>query len=151
MFVYQRLTTIVHDCWLTILLTLCQTYGNVTNRKNWLSLPKKTIIHKEEKHCVYCSSTDLVKNGKCPGGSQRWRCNSCKKGFRFDYRYNACKQGVREKIIEMPLNGSGVRDVGRVLKISRDTVCPVLKTENPVIYNHIYSSLLFELSSRLKA
>ena len=85
------------------------------------------MIHKEEKHCVYCSGADLVKNGKCPGGSQRWRCNSCKKGFRFDYRYNACKQGVREKIIEMPLNGSGVRDVGRVLKTSRDTVCPVLK------------------------
>jgi transposase-like protein len=27
----------------------------------------------------------------------------------------------------MTLNGSGVRDVGRVLKISKDTVCFVLK------------------------
>ncbi|MDR0613794.1 MAG: hypothetical protein LBG45_10075 [Dysgonamonadaceae bacterium] len=31
-------------------------------------------------------------------------------------------------MIEMTLNGSGVRDTGRVLKISKDTVCSVLKT-----------------------
>ena len=113
-------------------------FGNVTNRKNWFFLSPKTMVYKEEKHCVYCSSTDLVKNGKCPGGSQRWRCNSCKKGFRFDYRYNARKQGVREKIIEMTLNGSGVRDVGRVLKTSRDTVCPVLKknAKNEPLFSH---------------
>jgi transposase-like protein len=85
------------------------------------------MIHKEELRCLYCSSNDLVKNGKSPNGTQRWRCNGCKKCFQFDYRYNVYKPGVREKIIEMTLNSSGVRDIGRVLRISKDTVCSVLK------------------------
>jgi transposase-like protein len=69
----------------------------------------------------------LVKNGKSEHGTQKWRCNHCGKNFRKEYRYKACKIGVKEKIIEMTLNGSGVRDTGRVLKISKDTVCSVLK------------------------
>ncbi|MDR0613121.1 MAG: hypothetical protein LBG45_06530, partial [Dysgonamonadaceae bacterium] len=47
--------------------------------------------------------------------------------------------GTKEKIIEMTLNGSGVRDTGRVLKISRDTVCSVLKKNvrvNPYFITH---------------
>ena len=76
------------------------------------------MIHKEEMYCPYCMINDMVKNGKSANGTQRWRCNSCKKGFRFDYRYNACKQGVREKIIGMTLNSSGVRDIGRAILIS---------------------------------
>ena len=85
------------------------------------------MIHKEELYCPCCSSNDLVKNGRAPNGTQRWRCNACKKSFRFTCRYHTCKQGIKESIIEMTLNSSGVRDIGRVLKISKDTVCAVLK------------------------
>ena len=85
------------------------------------------MIHYLELFCVHCASKDLVKNGKSPNGTQRWRCNSCKRNFRLEYRYQACKPGVKEKIVEMTLNGSGVRDVGRVLGISKDTVCSDLK------------------------
>jgi transposase-like protein len=85
------------------------------------------MIHQKELHCPSCSSNDLVKNGKSPNGTQRWCCNQCKKSFRFAYRYNACKPGIKDTIIEMTLNGSGVRDIGRVLMISKDTVCFVLK------------------------
>ena len=85
------------------------------------------MIHKEELYCPGCSSKDLVKNGKAPNGTQRWRCNACEKSFRFTYCYNACKPGIKETIIKMTLNSSGVRDIGRVLKISKDTVCAVLK------------------------
>ena len=85
------------------------------------------MIHKEELHCPACTSNDLVKNGKSRNGTQRWCCNKCKKSFQFAYRYNACRQGIKEKIFEMTLNSSGVRDIGRVLKISKDTVCSVLK------------------------
>jgi len=95
------------------------------------------MIHKEDLKCFHCQSNDLVKNGKSPNGTQRWRCNQCKKSFRFDYRYNAYKQGVKEKIIEMTLNSSGVRDIGRVLKISKDTVCSELKKNaknEPLLY-----------------
>jgi transposase-like protein len=35
--------------------------------------------------------------------------------------------GIKEKIIELTLNSSGVRDIERTLKIHRDTVTSVLK------------------------
>lgn len=85
------------------------------------------MIHKIEKECPHCGSNDLVKNGKSSNGTQKWKCNGCKKNFRDIYRYNAWKVGVKDLIIEMTLNGSGVRDTGRVLKISKDTVCSTLK------------------------
>jgi transposase-like protein len=43
------------------------------------------------------------------------------------FRYNACKKEVKAKIIEMTLNSSGVRDIGRVFLISKDTVTSGLK------------------------
>ena len=87
----------------------------------------KKMIHSQEVQCSHCTSNDLVKNGKSENGTQRWRCNKCKKSFRLAYRYNARKQGMREKIIELTLNSSGVRDISRVLKVHRDTVTSVLK------------------------
>jgi transposase-like protein len=69
----------------------------------------------------------LIKQGKTGNGTQKWQCNICKKHFRIEYRYRTCQAGIKEKIIEMTLNSSGVRDIGRVLNISKDTVCSVLK------------------------
>ena len=85
------------------------------------------MIHHQEIQCPHCGGRDLRKNGKCTNGAQRYYCKLCKKQFRLDYRYNAYKKGVKEKITEMTLNGSGVRDIGLVLSISKDTVCAELK------------------------
>jgi transposase-like protein len=85
------------------------------------------MVHQRLIQCPHCAGTDLRKNGKCTNGTQRYFCKSCQKQFRLDYRYNACKQGIKEKIIEMALNSSGVRDIGRVLGISKDTVISVIK------------------------
>jgi len=85
------------------------------------------MIHTEDIHCPYCHGNNLQKNGKSITGEQRWHCNLCTKYFQREYRYNSHKQGVKEKIIEMTLNGSGVRDIGRVLKINKNTVVAVLK------------------------
>jgi len=43
------------------------------------------------------------------------------------YRYKACEPGVTEKIVEMAINSSGVRDTARVLKINKNTVINTLK------------------------
>ncbi len=96
------------------------------------------MVHQQSIHCPHCESIDLVKNGKSENGTQRWHCNECKKHFRLDYRYNACRKGVKEKIIEMTLNSSGVRDIGRVLSISKDTVTAVLKknAKNEPLLSH---------------
>jgi transposase-like protein len=85
------------------------------------------MVHYQIIHCPHCDGTDLQKNGKSPEGTQRFFCKACKKYFRLAYRYNACKKGVKEDIIDMTLNSSGVRDIGRVLRISKDTVTSVLK------------------------
>jgi transposase-like protein len=83
--------------------------------------------HSREIQCPHCESNDLVKQGFTGNGTQKWQCNSCKKHFRLNYRYNACKAGTKENIIELTLNSSGVRDIGRVLHINKNTVCAVLK------------------------
>ena len=50
-----------------------------------------------------------------------------KKTFQQKYRYNARKPGTKDQIIKLTLNGSDVRDISRVLKINKNTVCSVLK------------------------
>jgi len=85
------------------------------------------MVHYQIIHCSHCEGTDLQKNGKSLEGTQRWFCKGCKRYFRLEYRYNACKKETKAKIIEMTLNSSGVRDIGRVLQISKDTVTSVLK------------------------
>jgi len=78
-------------------------------------------------HCSHCDSSDLQKNGHSENGTQRWRCNGCRKSFQLSYRYNARKPGVKEQISELTLNSSGVRDIGRILRISNNTVVSELK------------------------
>lgn len=77
--------------------------------------------------CPHCRGTDLVKNGHSRNGTQRWRCNKCNKSFQMEFRYNAHKAGIKEKILEYTLNSSGVRDISRILQINKNTVIAVLK------------------------
>jgi len=83
--------------------------------------------HTQEIQCPYCESSELHKNGHSENGTQRWRCIDCRKSFQLFYTYNARKPGVKEQIVELTLNSSGVRDIGRILKISNNTVITELK------------------------
>ncbi len=47
--------------------------------------------------------------------------------FMKNYRYKACEPGMTEKIVEMAINSSGIRDTARVLKINKNTVINTLK------------------------
>ena len=82
--------------------------------------------------CPGCKCDNVVCNGKTKKGIQRYLCKneSCThRSFQLNYTYNACEPGMYEKIIDMAMNGSGVRDTGRVLGISKDTVTSVLKKQ----------------------
>ena len=82
--------------------------------------------------CPYCGSEDVVYNGKNSTGRQRCLCrnDACPhKTFQLEYKNNASKPGIKEKIVDMAMNGSGTRDTGRVLKISPNTVTSVLKKQ----------------------
>ena len=80
--------------------------------------------------CPDCSSTDVVQYGKQANGTQRYRCNNrdCPRTiFLLQYQDKGRLPAVKQQIIDMTLNGSGVRDIVRVLRVSSATVIDVLK------------------------
>jgi len=69
----------------------------------------------------------VYRHGKATDGTQRYRCTACRRTFQLQYRQNVHDPGVRDKITEMALNGSGIRDTARVLRSSPQTVMGELK------------------------
>jgi len=49
------------------------------------------------------------------------------------YRYKAYNPGIKEQIVEMAINGSGIRDTARVLKINKNTVISTLKKKRAAL------------------
>jgi transposase-like protein len=45
----------------------------------------------------------------------------------LNYRYRACQAGIKVQVVEMAINGSGIRDTARVLKINKNTIISTLK------------------------
>jgi insertion element IS1 protein InsB len=81
-------------------------------------------------HCPHCDSAQIVKRGKTRRGTQRYLCQNtaCITGsFLLDYRNRGCLPEVKQQIIDMSLNASGVRDTARSLHISPTTVLSELK------------------------
>lgn len=79
-------------------------------------------------HCPDCKSNRIRKHGKTSDGKQRYYCE-------LDYQQKAKITGVKEMIIDMTLNGSGIRDIGRVLKVSTTTVIKEIKKKR-ISYKH---------------
>ena len=101
--------------------------------------------------CPHCHSDDVGKGGKTSTGKQRYLCRNVacsSRTFILDYDYRGRQptvkeqiiviplplsaismicSTVKEQIIEMALNGSGIRDTSRVLGVSTDTVLSELK------------------------
>jgi transposase-like protein len=76
-------------------------------------------------HCPHCDSEQIVKRGKTRRGTQRYLCQNttCLTGsFLLHYRNRGCRPEVKQQIIDMSLNASGVRDTAR----SRCTSVPPL-------------------------
>lgn len=84
--------------------------------------------------CPRCGSDEIIKRGKTDAGSQRYWCRNaaCAQGsFLLEYRYQGSQPLVKRQIVDMALNGSGIRDTARVLGISKDTVLSSLKKSKP--------------------
>lgn len=80
--------------------------------------------------CPYCNSTEVVKMGFTEQNKQRYRCdnNKCKrKTFILDYKNKGYLPTIKDQIIDMSLNGSGVRDITRVLGVSIGLVINEIK------------------------
>ena len=85
-------------------------------------------------HCPYCHETDIVRHGKSPGGKQRYRCWQCLeedgRTFLLEYAYAGQSPAIKQQIVDMAMNASGIRDTARVLLISPTTVIKELKKKN---------------------
>ena len=77
--------------------------------------------------CTVCDSENVVKCGTQSNGKQRLKCKECGRTFQLDYTYNGARVETKFSIIKMSVNGSGIRDISRVLGISPNTVLDVLK------------------------
>ena len=80
--------------------------------------------------CPHCGSDDVSKNGTSQEGKKRYVCNNgdcSRRSFLQDYTYNGCRPEIKRSIIDMAINGSGIRDTARVLNISPSTVIEELK------------------------
>jgi len=71
----------------------------------------------------------VVKNGTTRNRKQKYLCRACCRQFIRDYSYQGCRSEVRQLIVPMTLNGSGVRDITRVLRVSINTVLKVIRAQ----------------------
>jgi transposase len=76
--------------------------------------------------CKYCESSDVVRYGT-QSGATRFKCKQCGRIFKSDYIYRAYEPDVKDQVVEMASNGSGIRDTARVLGIAKNTVISTLK------------------------
>lgn len=86
--------------------------------------------------CLHCHSDQVVKRGKTARGTQRYLCQNrecAADSFLLDYRNRGWLPEVKQLIIDMRLNASGVRDTARSLHISTDTVFSELKKKEPAL------------------
>ena len=80
--------------------------------------------------CPSCHSMAVIRAGKQSNGAQRYQCQNgqcARRIFLLQYQDRGRALEIRRQVVDMALNGSGIRDTARVLRISPTTVIAVLK------------------------
>ena len=80
--------------------------------------------------CPHCQSTAVIKAGKQANGAQRYQCQNeqcTRRIFLLQYQDRGRALEIRRQVVDMAINGSGIRDTARVLRISPTTVIAILK------------------------
>ena len=75
--------------------------------------------------CPHCQSEAVMRYGKTSNGKERFRCQQraeCGRTFVRRSAYPGWLPTVKQQIVEMTLNGSGIRDSVRVLHVGSNTV-----------------------------
>ena len=83
-----------------------------------------------EVQCPECGRCEVVRYGRQANGEQRYRCNNVtceRKIFLLQYHNTGYLPAVKQQMVDMALNGSGIRDTARVLGVSPMTVMSTLK------------------------
>ena len=80
--------------------------------------------------CPYCHSMAVIRAGKQSNGAQRYQCQNgqcARRIFLLQYQDRGRVPEIRRQVVDLALNGSGIRDTARVLRISPTTVIAMLK------------------------
>jgi insertion element IS1 protein InsB len=106
--------------------------------------------------CPYCQSTAVIKAGKQANGTQRYRCQNeqcTRRIFLLQYQDRGRIPEIRRQVVDMAINGSGIRDTARVLRISPTTVIAVLKKSRRAATRqpHVAASSSFTRRPRRRA
>ena len=75
--------------------------------------------------CPSCHETDVVKHGQTSDGKQRFygrKARCTRQTFLPEYVYQGRLPDVKPQIVEMTMNGRGIREIARVLPVSPTTV-----------------------------
>jgi insertion element IS1 protein InsB len=85
----------------------------------------------------------VIKKGFTAQSVQRYHCKNedCQCTFLLEYNNNGCKPGIENRIINMGMNGSGVRDTSRVLGVSINTVISTFKKKEPELQQLNHAAL----------
>jgi len=99
-----------------------------------LTSPDKSVRRKQMVYvpvqCPYCQSTEVIMAGNQANGTQRYRCQNgqcARRIFLLQYQDRGRVPEILRQVVDLALNGSGIRDTARVLRISPTTVIAVLK------------------------
>src|SRR5215475_6151196 len=77
--------------------------------------------------CPRCSSVSIVKNGKTAQRKQRYSRKDCRRQFIRDYTNLGCVGAIRDLVVPLTIDGSGIRDIERVLFLSTNTILKTLR------------------------
>lgn len=83
----------------------------------------------EEVACPSCSSRNVKKNGTTANRKQKYLCKGCRRQFITQYTYRGAQPVIRDLIVPMTMNGSGIRDIARVLSVSTNTVLRAIREQ----------------------
>ena len=97
--------------------------------------------------CPECGSDEVVRYGRQDNGEQRYRCDNphCQRSiFLLRYCHTGRLPEVKRQIVDMALNGSGIRDTACDIRIMRHIwtvpVCKVMRDDDQRRFScgHIY-------------
>jgi len=90
----------------------------------------------ETNTCQYCNSV-CHKVGVQRNGNQKLRCKNCKKYQLLSYSNKGCLQETKQMIIKLCKINVGIRDIGKLLEISVNSVIKKIKQGNSLKRNSI--------------
>ena len=79
----------------------------------------------EVARCPYRQGRAVIRYGTASNGKARYRCQqdvTCERTFLRTYVHPGCQPEAKQQVVERTLNGSGIRDIARVLQVGPTTI-----------------------------